>query len=87
MPKSATIVLPSLVSRMFSGFTSRWITPWSWAYWRPRATSRAILTASGGESRPSRPSRSRNDSPSIHGIVNHRMGGTVAREEGISPES
>ena len=27
MPKSATMVLPSRVSRMFSGLTSRWITP------------------------------------------------------------
>src|SRR6185503_19801857 len=33
MPKSATSVLPSRVRRMFSGFTSRWITPCSCAYW------------------------------------------------------
>ena len=31
MPKSATSVWPSRVSRMFSGLMSRWITPCSWA--------------------------------------------------------
>ena len=31
MPKSATSVLPSVVSRMFSGLMSRWTTPCWWA--------------------------------------------------------
>ncbi len=46
MPKSATRVLPSLVSSRFSGLMSRWITPCRWAYSRAWAASVAIRRAS-----------------------------------------
>ena len=87
IPKSATSVLPSRVSRMFSGFTSRWTTPCSWAYWSPRATSRVMRTASSGRSAPSRPSRPRSDSPSTYGMVYHRIGAPGREAVSISPES
>ena len=61
MPKSATSVLPSVVRSRFSGLMSRWITPWSWAYWRAWAASRVIRSASSTESCRSRRSRSRSD--------------------------
>ncbi len=67
-PKSVTSACPR-ESRMFAGFTSRWITPLSCAYWSASATWTAIPTASPTGSGPSRASRSRSDSPSTYSIA------------------
>ena len=40
MPKSMILTVPSSSTRMLPGLTSRWMTPWEWAYSRPRATCR-----------------------------------------------
>ena len=37
-PKSRILTWPSLVTKRFSGFRSRWTTPLSWAAQRPLAT-------------------------------------------------
>ena len=44
MPKSRILTVPSRVSRMLAGFTSRWMTPILWAKSRPRQTSTTMRT-------------------------------------------
>ena len=44
-PKSATFTRPSRQTRMFSGLTSRWITPHRWACARPRRTCSSTWVA------------------------------------------
>ncbi len=63
IPKSVTIACPR-VSRMFAGFTSRWITPLSWAYCSASPTSAAMRTAASTRSGPSRRMWAASDSPS-----------------------
>jgi hypothetical protein len=74
-PKSATSVLPSWVSRTFSGFTSRWMMPSPCAYCSACAASLVMRNTSSGERRPSRAIRSRSDSPRTKGIVNRNLAG------------
>jgi hypothetical protein len=45
-PKSASTTRPPASTRMFAGFTSRWMTPASCAWARARATSSASRAAS-----------------------------------------
>ena len=51
-PKSVTCGRPSLSMRMFDGLTSRWITPWSWAYCKASAISATRCAARRGSAGP-----------------------------------
>ncbi len=50
-PKSRTLTCPSLVTNRFSGFTSRWMTPFACAAARPSAICPAYSTAFRGADR------------------------------------
>ena len=51
-PKSATLTTPSRVTRMFSGFTSRWTMPCAWACPSAARTWVVTSTTCAGSSRP-----------------------------------
>ena len=62
-PKSSTFTRPSPVTKMFSGFRSRWTIPFSWAAASPSAICAARSTALRAGSAPCA-SRARSVSPS-----------------------
>ena len=67
-PKSATTACDEL-SRMFSGFMSRWITPCACAKASASSVSRRMRTLSLTFIGPSRVIRARSDSPARKGIT------------------
>ena len=62
-PKSLIIAIPEPSKRMFSGLTSRWISPFSCSELRPVPTSAQMRCVSSSGSRRERSSRSRSEPP------------------------
>ena len=67
-PKSATFAWLRASTRMFSGFRSRWMMPFSCAYSMARATCRRMRRPCCGEGRFT-PSSSRRERPSTYSMT------------------
>ena len=69
MPKSMTLVVPSELTMMLAGLTSRWTMPWRWAKCSAEHTSAAISSARSVVNGPSLWIRSFSDFPSTNSIT------------------
>src|SRR5207245_1870543 len=69
MPKSVNLRTPSRVTIRFDGFRSRWMIPFSWAYWRAMHSCLPWAATSSQVSRPLRASARSSGSPSMYSIA------------------